>query len=49
MNRDGQLHAIFQTERPDLAKKFVSLAYLVGMPLTARWIVEAIEEKELSE
>jgi 2-oxoglutarate ferredoxin oxidoreductase subunit alpha len=49
MNRDGQLHAILQTEMPDLATKLVSVAYLDGMPLTARWIVEAIEEKELSE
>lgn len=49
MNRDGQLHAILQTEMPDLATKLVSIAYLDGMPLTARWIVEAIEEKEHSE
>jgi 2-oxoglutarate ferredoxin oxidoreductase subunit alpha len=49
MNRDGQLHAILQTEMPDLATKLISVAYLDGMPLTARWIVEAIEEKELSE
>lgn len=49
MNRDGQLHAILQTEMPDLATKLVSVAHLDGMPLTARWIVEAIEEKEQSE
>lgn len=49
MNRDGQLHAILQTEMPDLATKLQSIAYLDGMPLTARWIVEAIENKELSE
>jgi 2-oxoglutarate ferredoxin oxidoreductase subunit alpha len=48
MNRDGQLHAILQTEMPELATKLISVAYLDGMPLTARWIVEAIEEKELS-
>jgi 2-oxoglutarate ferredoxin oxidoreductase subunit alpha len=49
MNRDGQLHAILQTEMPDLATRLLSIAYLDGMPLTARWIVEAIENKELSE
>ncbi|MCA9969554.1 MAG: 2-oxoacid:acceptor oxidoreductase subunit alpha [Anaerolineales bacterium] len=46
MNRDGQLHKILQTEMPELAPKLTSLAYLDGMPLTARWIVEAIEERE---
>jgi 2-oxoglutarate ferredoxin oxidoreductase subunit alpha len=46
MNRDGQLYTILQTEMPDLATKLTSLAHLDGMPLTARWIVEAIEEKE---
>jgi 2-oxoglutarate ferredoxin oxidoreductase subunit alpha len=48
MNRDGQLHAILQTEIPDLATKLTSIAYLDGMPLTARWIVAAIENKEQS-
>jgi 2-oxoglutarate ferredoxin oxidoreductase subunit alpha len=48
MNRDGQLHAILQTELPDLATKLTSIAYLDGMPLTARWIVAAIEDKEQS-
>ncbi len=48
MNRDGQLHAILQTEMPDLATKLTSIAFLDGMPLTARWTVEAIENKEHS-
>ncbi len=42
MNRDGQLHAILQTELPALATKLVSVAYLDGLPLTARWVVEAV-------
>ncbi|GIK55509.1 MAG: pyruvate ferredoxin oxidoreductase [Chloroflexota bacterium] len=42
MNRDGQMHAILQTEAPELATRLVSLAYLDGMPLTARWVVEAV-------
>ena len=36
LNRDGQLHAILQTEMPDLATRLHSLAYMDGMPLTAR-------------
>ncbi|NJN55793.1 MAG: hypothetical protein HC804_14240 [Anaerolineae bacterium] len=43
MNRDGQMHAILQTEVPELATRLVSLAFLDGMPLTARWVVEAID------
>jgi 2-oxoglutarate/2-oxoacid ferredoxin oxidoreductase subunit alpha len=43
LNRDGQMHAILQTEMPGMATKLHSLAFLDGMPLTARWVVEAIE------
>ena len=46
LNRDGQVHNILQTEMPELATKLVSLAHLDGMPLTARWVVEAILERE---
>ncbi|MFW6068681.1 MAG: 2-oxoacid:acceptor oxidoreductase subunit alpha [Chloroflexota bacterium] len=46
MNRDGQMHRILQLEMPDIATKLVSLAHLDGFPLTARWIVESIAEKE---
>jgi 2-oxoglutarate ferredoxin oxidoreductase subunit alpha len=42
LNRDGQMHNILQTEMPELAAKLHSLAYLDGMPLTARWVVEAV-------
>ncbi|MCA9979810.1 MAG: 2-oxoacid:acceptor oxidoreductase subunit alpha [Anaerolineales bacterium] len=48
MNRDGQAHMILTTELPDLATKMVSVAFMDGMPLTARWVVEtllALEEK----
>ncbi len=48
MNRDGQMHSILRLEMPDLTMKLISLAHLDGMPLTARWIVEQIEEKEQS-
>lgn len=43
LNRDGQLHKILQTEMPEMATKLTSLALLDGMPLTAHWVVEAIE------
>ena len=46
LNRDGQLHAILQTELPDLATRLVSVAHLDGMPLTAQWL-EARLKKEL--
>ncbi len=46
LNRDGQVHNILQTEMPELATKLHALAYLDGMPLTARWVVEAILEGE---
>ena len=46
LNRDGQLHAILQTEGPQMATKLVSLAHLDGMPLTAHWVVESIDEQE---
>ncbi len=42
LNRDGQLHKILQTEMPEMATKLTSLAFLDGMPLTARWVVEAV-------
>ncbi len=46
LNRDGQMHNILQSEMPEMATKLVSIAHLDGMPLTARWIVEAIEGKQ---
>ncbi len=46
LNRDGQMHAILMTEMPDMATKLISLSHMDGMPLTARWVQEAIEEKE---
>ena len=46
LNRDGQLHAILQTEMPELATKLRSLAYLDGLPLTAQWLEERIIQEE---
>ena len=46
LNRDGQLHTILLSELPALATRLVSLAHLDGMPLTARWVVEAVTGRE---
>ena len=46
MNRDGQMHTLLRSELPELATRLESLALLDGMPLTARWIVEAITAAE---
>jgi len=46
LNRDGQMHAILQTEMPEIAAKLHSLAFMDGMPLTARWVVEAIQNSD---
>ena len=46
MNRDGQMRTILAAELPDLATRLESLAHLDGMPMTARWIVEAITAAE---
>lgn len=46
LNRDGQMHKILQTETPEYAARLVSLAHMDGLPLTARWVVEAIEAQE---
>jgi 2-oxoglutarate ferredoxin oxidoreductase subunit alpha len=46
LNRDGQMHTILRTEMPEMAMKLHSLAHLDGMPLTARWVVEALESNQ---
>lgn len=48
LNRDGQMHAILQTEMPELATRLISLAHMDGMPLTARWVVDALNGERLS-
>ena len=37
---------ILQMEFPELAGRIISLAYLVGLPLAPRRLVEMITEKE---
>lgn len=46
LNRDGQLHNILQSETPEAATKLRSLAFMDGMPMTARWVVDAITAEE---
>jgi 2-oxoglutarate ferredoxin oxidoreductase subunit alpha len=46
MNRDGQMHTILRAELPELATRLESLSLIDGMPLTARWVVEAIAAAE---
>jgi 2-oxoglutarate ferredoxin oxidoreductase subunit alpha len=46
LNRDGQLHQILVTEYCDLTDRLVSLSYMDGLPMTAKWIVESVSEKE---
>ncbi len=47
MNRDGQLHQLLTLEYPDQATQLRSIAYTDGLPLTARFVREAILEKEV--
>lgn len=49
LNRDGQVHAILQTEMPELATKLKSVAHLDGMPLTAEWLEQRLTQEEAKE
>jgi 2-oxoglutarate ferredoxin oxidoreductase subunit alpha len=46
MNRDGQLHKLLSLEYPDRATNLVSIAYMDGLPLTARFVREAVTAHE---
>jgi 2-oxoglutarate ferredoxin oxidoreductase subunit alpha len=46
MNRDGQMYQLLLLDYPHLAKNLQSIAYVDGLPLTARFVREAILEKE---
>ncbi|NPA92991.1 MAG: 2-oxoacid:acceptor oxidoreductase subunit alpha [Chloroflexi bacterium] len=46
MNRDGQMRQLLQLEVPEMADRLVSVAKGDGLPLTARWIMNTILEKE---
>lgn len=46
MNRDGQLHQLISLEYPTEVMKLKSIAYTDGLPLTARFVREAILAEE---
>ena len=46
LNRDGQLCLILRSEFPDNAPKIKSLAHLDGLPLSAKWMVDALLGQE---
>ena len=45
-NRDGQLHQILSATLPEQAAKFRSVAHSDGLPLTAKWVKDAILNQE---
>ena len=46
MNTDGQMRQLLQLAVPDQATKLISLAHNDGLPLSARWIAEALCAQE---
>jgi 2-oxoglutarate ferredoxin oxidoreductase subunit alpha len=46
MNTDGQVRMLLQLEVPDQAVKVKSLTHNNGLPVSARWIKEAVMEAE---
>jgi 2-oxoglutarate ferredoxin oxidoreductase subunit alpha len=47
MNTDGQMSKLLQLEVPDQAAKIRSLTHNSGLPLTARWVTQAVLGEEL--
>ncbi len=45
-NRDGQLRQLLMLEAPELAGRLRKIAHVDGLPLTARWIKNAILAEE---
>jgi 2-oxoglutarate ferredoxin oxidoreductase subunit alpha len=45
-NLDGQMHALIQLHSPEDADRVISISKCDGLPLTARWVTEAILEQE---
>jgi 2-oxoglutarate ferredoxin oxidoreductase subunit alpha len=45
-NYEGQLHQLIQLHAPEFSTRVVSIAKCDGLPLSARWITEAIMEQE---
>ncbi len=47
LNRDGQMHKLLLMDMPDQGAKLRSLAHLDGLPLSARWVYEAVMAQEV--
>jgi 2-oxoglutarate ferredoxin oxidoreductase subunit alpha len=47
MNRDGQLHQILTMQYPGLANQLVSIAFVDGLPMTARFVHESVMAEEV--
>jgi 2-oxoglutarate/2-oxoacid ferredoxin oxidoreductase subunit alpha len=45
-NLDGQMHSLIQLHAPEYATRLVPINKCDGLPLSARWIMEAIVERE---
>ena len=46
LNRDGQLNMILRIEFPDESSRIKPLAHLDGLPLSAKWLVDAFLAQE---
>ena len=46
MNSDAQMTQLVRLDTPELAGRVYALNLNDGLPLTARWIVEALEKME---
>ncbi|MBI4772389.1 MAG: 2-oxoacid:acceptor oxidoreductase subunit alpha, partial [Chloroflexi bacterium] len=49
LNTDAQLQKILRMELPEYATRILSLAHNDGLPLTARWITEALDAQMLEQ
>ncbi len=46
MNTHGQMHMLLRLEFPDQAIKLISLTHNNGLPMSARWVTEAVLKLE---
>jgi 2-oxoglutarate ferredoxin oxidoreductase subunit alpha len=44
LNRDGQMCQLLRMEYPEYASKFISICHIDGLPLTAKWLQNEIEQ-----
>ncbi len=46
MNTNGQMHMLLSLDVPDQATKLISLTHNNGLPMSARWVTDAVRELE---